>query len=104
MSAFGLPSCSFSSSDIIIRKFWYIDNINKQYYLSFIPWNKIYLSKDFDGLDIRQFEDFNQAMLSKIVWDIIEQPQKLWVQNLDYKYLQHSSFLNMSTKFLDSFV
>lgn len=44
------------------------------------------MPKDFDGLGMRQFENFNKAMLEKATWDILKQPTTLWVRVFHRKF------------------
>ncbi|RDX87511.1 hypothetical protein CR513_31013, partial [Mucuna pruriens] len=44
-----------------------------------ISWNNFFLSKDVEGMDFRDFHLFNHALIMKLGWGLITNPNALWV-------------------------
>ena len=59
--------------------------------MCWIAWSKLTLPKNLGGLGFRDIECFNQALLAKITWRLIREPQSLLAQTLLGKYCQLSS-------------
>ncbi|XP_026452057.1 uncharacterized protein LOC113352456 [Papaver somniferum] len=49
-------------------------------------WNHVSVPKDLGGLYIRQSAILNQALLAKLAWRMIEEPDTPWVVLLSHKY------------------
>ncbi|XP_062024599.1 putative ribonuclease H protein At1g65750 isoform X3 [Rosa rugosa] len=78
-----------------IANFWWgqTDMGGKVHWLS---WEKLGLPKEEGGLGFRCLRDFNLALLAKVGWRIIQQPEALWVQVLKGLYFPHCDFLSAS--------
>ncbi|CAL1395521.1 unnamed protein product [Linum trigynum] len=50
------------------------------------------------GMGFRRFEQFNQALLAKIGWHILNEPQSLLVQVYKGKYFPQGSFLSATAR------
>lgn len=46
--------------------------------------------KNLGGLGIRDMHLTNSGLLGKLVWTLLHERDKLWVQVLTHKYIQHS--------------
>lgn len=53
-------------------------------------------SKEFGGLDFRDFKSFNLAMLSKQCWRILNHPNSLPTRIFKEKYFSQGDFMNTS--------
>ncbi len=74
-----------------------MDDINKKFYWNkgekhrpLIHWDNICRSKENGGTGIRKAEDINIALQLKLLWKIIVEPEKIWVQIIKEKYLTYS--------------
>ena len=47
------------------------------------------------GLGLKKSEDFNQALLTKLAWEVPKNEDKLWVKIFRRKYLKVGSFTNI---------
>ncbi|KAL0439338.1 UNVERIFIED_CONTAM: putative ribonuclease H protein [Sesamum latifolium] len=72
MSTFLLPKKICKKMDAIVRRFWWQNQHKEQNqrFLALKSWKDICQPKHKGGLGIRCFSDFNEALLSKISWDI----------------------------------
>ncbi|CAN0877256.1 LINE-1 retrotransposable element ORF2 protein [Linum grandiflorum] len=55
-----------------------------------ISWDVVCRPKDQGGLGLRKAKEMNDAFLMKLVWNILSQPDALWVQVLLSKYTKDS--------------
>lgn len=78
--------------DSLMANFWWghSETGSKMHWLS---WEKLGLPKEAGGLDFRCLKDFNLALLAKLGWRIIHQPDALWVQVLKGLYFPNSDFM-----------
>ncbi|CAN1155874.1 Putative ribonuclease H protein At1g65750 [Linum perenne] len=56
--------------------------------------NKLTKSKASGGLGFRSFKEFNLAFLAKLAWNILLNPDALWVRLLKGLYYPHSDFIS----------
>lgn len=50
-------------------------------------WNTITLPRNKEGLGIRRSRETNVALLGKLVWELLQPSEKVWVQMMRNKYL-----------------
>lgn len=73
--------------------FWWneSENKNKMYWVS---WEKICQSKTQGGLGFIDIGKFNQALLAKQAWRLMDAPTSLLSRVYKAKYFAHGSFLD----------
>lgn len=59
-----------------------------------VGWKKIALPKNIGGLGIRASREVNVCLLGKLVWDLIQENNKLWIHILSKKYSAGHNFFN----------
>lgn len=64
-----------------------------------VGWDKIIRPKKEGGLGIRAARESNIALLGKLVWDMQQNPNKLWVSMLRQKYVKQVEFLTCPNKY-----
>ncbi|KAJ1421151.1 Endonuclease/exonuclease/phosphatase superfamily [Sesbania bispinosa] len=69
-----------------------------------ISWDKMILPKRRGGLGVRDTCSTNTAMLGKLVWALLTQEDKFWVQVLKAKYLPGNSVLSATTPIGASYI
>ncbi|GAU50504.1 hypothetical protein TSUD_409790 [Trifolium subterraneum] len=86
-----LPQSICDSIDQTTRNFIWRDSNNKGIHL--VSWKKIARPKQHGGLSIRTARGQNISLLGKLVWDMVQSSNKLWVDLLSSKYVKGSTFL-----------
>ncbi|OAP05085.1 hypothetical protein AXX17_AT3G15320 [Arabidopsis thaliana] len=64
--------------------------------ISWVSWEKLTLPKSEGGLGFREIEQFNDALLGRLSWKILNYPDSLLAQVLLGKYCQDLPFLKVS--------
>lgn len=59
-----------------------------------MSWEKLGQAKCEGGLGFRNFQDFNDALLVKQCWRLIQNHTSLWARTLKARYFSHSSFFD----------
>lgn len=67
-----------------------------------MSWNKLTLPKSVGGLGFREIEQFNDALLAKVAWRIIKNPESLLSQILTSKYCHSTPFMEASIPMIAS--
>lgn len=70
------------------------DSIPDKKKLCLVAWDTLTLPKYAGGLDFRDIETFNDALLAKIGWRLLKDPNSLLAQVLLGKYVKNSSFMD----------
>lgn len=76
-------------------RFWW-DTSQEKKKMCWVSWETMALPKYAGGLGFRDIQTSNDALLAKISWRILKEPQSLLAQVLLGKYSQHTSFLDCS--------
>lgn len=58
-----------------------------------VNWNEVCKPREIRGLGLRKAEVFNEALLAKLAWQMINDPNKVWVRVMHEKYLKQHDFL-----------
>lgn len=56
-------------------------------------WEDVCKPCHIGGLGLRQAKEFNLALLAKLAWQMMSNPEKLWVKVLKQKYVKGGDFL-----------
>lgn len=68
-----------------------------------VAWSKLYKSKKEGGLGMRNLQIFNEALLTKQAWRIINFPNSLMARKLKSKYFPHTSLMDVKQSPVASF-
>ncbi|CAJ2628591.1 unnamed protein product [Trifolium pratense] len=79
-----LPQSICDSIDQVTHNFIWRDANNKGIHL--MSWKKIACPKKLGGLGLRSARDANTCLLGKLVWDILQSKDKLWVNIFSHRY------------------
>ena len=103
MSLFRLPiSLCEDIQSMIARYWWGGDEKNKK--IHWWSWEKLCRPKMEGGLGFKDFSTFNQALLAKQGWRLIQNPSSLARRVLKAKYFPSFDFLNAKIGHRPSFV
>jgi hypothetical protein len=59
-----------------------------------VGWDKITKPKKLGGLGIRKARDANTSLLGKLVWNVHQNSDALWVKLIQHKYLKEEALLS----------
>ncbi|WCJ35671.1 DNAse I-like superfamily protein [Euphorbia peplus] len=85
-----LPASICNSLDMVSRKFlWGATTEVRR--ISLVNWDTVCRSRNSGGLGIRKTKEFNTALVAKLGWRILTEPDSLWARVLKAKYAKGSS-------------
>ncbi|KAL0884467.1 hypothetical protein Bca101_008448 [Brassica carinata] len=96
MSCFKLPASLCKQIQSLFTRFWWDSNPEKRK-MCWVAWTSMALPKYAGGLGFRDIETFNDALLAKIGWRLIKEPQSLLARVLLGKYARDTGFLDCTT-------
>lgn len=103
MMCFLIPKKTSDKLDALQRDFWWQKSkSNRGLYIK--AWDFICSSKSKGGLGIMSPYKFNLALLTRLAWRLIENPDKLWCIILKHKYFPNSEPLKYKKKSVKSWV
>jgi len=80
-----LPQSICDSIDKTTRNLLWKGTDNKG--INLVNWHKVSSPKNLGGLGIRTTRETNTSLLGKLVWDMVQSSNKLWVRLLSNKYV-----------------
>ncbi|CAA7023512.1 unnamed protein product [Microthlaspi erraticum] len=92
MSCFKLPISLCKRIQSAMTRFWWDETSGKKK-MCWVAWKKLTRSKKDGGLGFRDVEAFNDALLAKLSWRILTNPNCLLARVLKGKYFRYTSFL-----------
>ncbi|KAG6635874.1 hypothetical protein CIPAW_11G073400 [Carya illinoinensis] len=87
----------------LVRSFWWGQKA-QEHKINWVPWSQMSKSKTLGGLGLRDFKNFNCALLAKQGWRVITTPNSLAAKVLKKKYFKHSSFPSAKSGHNSSFL
>lgn len=60
--------------------------------MAMIAWHKICQTEENGGLGVKDLKIFNKALLQKLVWQLVSQQGRVWVEIVKAKYFPNNSF------------
>lgn len=91
MGWFKLPKGLCEELNKMTVSFWW-GSSNGRPKIHLMNWRDLCSPKHQEGMGFRSLEGFNQALLAKQGWQIIQQPSSLLAQIFKAQYFPHSSF------------
>ncbi|XP_062014434.1 uncharacterized protein LOC133730954 [Rosa rugosa] len=91
MACFKFPVSLCTQLNGILANFWWGSQDSNG--LHWKSWDFLCLPKKAGGMGFRNLEDFNNSLLAKQAWRIIQNPTALWVRLLQQRYYPSTSFL-----------
>ncbi|KAL6131080.1 hypothetical protein ACLB2K_069458 [Fragaria x ananassa] len=102
MSVFELPKHICHEMQRCMAEFWWGDWEQRRK-IHWVAWDKLCVPKEEDGLGFRNMEAFNQALLAKQAWRILQQPESLVALTLRATYFPGDHFLRVEVENGDSY-
>ncbi|WVZ51469.1 hypothetical protein U9M48_002614 [Paspalum notatum var. saurae] len=93
MGVFKLPLSICDDLTSTIRNFWWGSEKGKRK-TAWIAWKELLLKKNQGGFGFKDMRLFNQAMLARQAWRLIEKPNSLCAKLLKAKYFPRCSILD----------
>ena len=92
MSCFQLPQCLCDGMEGIMRRFWW-GQCQPEKKIAWISWQKLCKSKSKGGMDFRDLQVFNLAMLAKHGWRLLTNLNSLVAWIYKARYYPHRDVL-----------
>lgn len=91
MSVFKLPARLSSEIQAIFQQFWW-KSVGEDRGTAWVAWDTLCKPKKDGGLGFKNISLFNQALLAKQAWRLVQNPHSLVSQVLKAKYYQTTNF------------
>jgi hypothetical protein len=93
MSVFKLPASVCDELTKLVRQYWWgVENGKRK--MAWLAWDKMILPKTHGGLGFRDMRMFNQPLLAKQAWRLIDNPESLCARLLKAKYYPSGNILD----------
>lgn len=93
MGVFKFPTGLIGDLEHIIRDFWWGDEVNKRK-MHWLSWDKVARPKGYGGTGFCDLQMFNQALLARQAWRLIDSPDSLCARLLKARYYQSGHLLD----------
>lgn len=92
MSCFKMPKYVIKKLYSLMANYWWSSDAHMKN-INWISWDKLCLPKALGGIGFKDFDCFNQVLLAKQVWKLVNLPECLLSRFLKSRYYTNSHFL-----------
>jgi len=93
MSVFRLPASVCDDLTKMMRQYWWgVENGKRK--MAWLSWEKMMLPKAMGGMGFHDMRAFNQALLAKQAWHLLDSPDSLCARLLKAKYYPRGNLLD----------
>ncbi|KAL9411050.1 hypothetical protein AB3S75_044764 [Citrus x aurantiifolia] len=103
MSVFKIPQTLCEDIERAIARFWW-GSSKTQGCIHWAKWERMCHAKTRGEMGFRDFSSFNQALIAKQGWRILQNPESLMAKILKAKYFKHTGFMEAKLGSTPSFV
>ncbi|KAL9295793.1 hypothetical protein AtEden1_Chr3g0219471 [Arabidopsis thaliana] len=97
MSCFKLPQSIVSEIESLLMNFWW-EKASNQRGIPWVAWKKLQYAKKEGGLGFRDLAKFNDALLAKQAWRMIQHPNTLFARVMKARYFKDTSILDAKAR------
>jgi len=97
MSCFKLSQGIVSEIESLLMNFWWEKSSNQRG-IPWIAWKRLQYSKKEGGLGFRDLAKFNDALLAKQAWRLIQHPDSLFARVMKARYYREDSILEAKAR------
>jgi hypothetical protein len=93
MSVFKVPVTLCDELTQLIRRFWWGEDAGQRK-IHLMAWDKLLLPKGLGGMGFHDLHLFNQALVARQAWRLIQFPESLCARLLRAKYYPHGELID----------
>lgn len=102
MSCFKIPDSICQNLESMMSNFWWGNDVHSKN-MHWINWQTLCRPKSKGGLGFRSLSQFNEALLGKQGWRLLQKPDSLVARVLGGRYFPHCSFMDATLGHLPSY-
>jgi hypothetical protein len=93
MGVFKLPAKLCEEMTQLIRRFWWAEDEDKQR-VHWTAWDKLTMPKGYGGMGFQDLKLFNQPLLARQAWRLIQFPESLCAKLLRARYYPNGELID----------
>ena len=102
MSCFRIPKGVTKKITSTLSHFWWGGSGNKKG-IHWLSWDKVCTPKEEGGLNFRDLQDFNTALLAKQLWRLLDKPDCLFSKVFKGRYFRNTDPLDDHRSYASSY-
>ena len=102
-SCFKLPKGLIKELEVLIRKFWWGYNRDSRK-VHWVKWERLRKAKEVGGMGFKEIEKFNETLLAKQVWRMINNSDSLCYRVFKARFFPNCSILKAKDSIIRFYV
>ena len=103
MSCFKLPKGLIKELEVLISKFWWRHNRDSRK-VHWVKWERLCKAKEVGGMGFKEIEKFNETLLAKQVWRMINNSDSLCYRVFKARFFPNCSILKAKDSIIRFYV